>query len=397
MELLSEINDFLTEGMVDPREIVSKMGPDASDVHVKTAPTKAEKKAKRDKTQKRIALATNTIGVLAAPAAISAALRDPRLKSKTPIEDARKAKGVPLKIAEKIGLKRLANNRKVLTAGAIGAVGLQIGNATGDAISAKYFSDEERKRKKEIKKAVDTLSTARRSGLVSTEEAIDTVSKLWGKKQPTPEQLVRASTEIRAGKRMVLVGTGLASGIGGAVAVDRLNEKNVNYKNPNVPRKVSVESKSLRKGKADDLEWAGKVSKVDTDKRQVFGWCSLTKVNGEDVVDRQGDYIPLDEVEKSAYNYVIHSRKGGDMHKRDGEAPLHTSDLIESFVVTPEKLEALGLDSDAVPHGWWVGFKVNDDSQWEAVKKGERAHFSIHGKGRRREISKSSSKVVGRS
>lgn len=108
-------------------------------------------------------------------------------------------------------------------------------------------------------------------------------------------------------------------------------------------------------------------------------------MNGEEVVDRQGDYIPLTEVEKSAYNYVIHSRKGGDMHKRDGEVPLHTSDLIESFVVTPEKLEKLGLDENAIPHGWWVGFKVNDDQQWEDVKKGERAHFSIHGKGKRKE------------
>lgn len=134
-----------------------------------------------------------------------------------------------------------------------------------------------------------------------------------------------------------------------------------------------------------DTTWEGEISKVDEDKRQVFGWCSLTKVDGEDVVDRQGDYIPLTEVEKSAYNYVIHSRKGGDMHKRDGEVPLHTSDLIESFVVTPEKLEKLGLDENAIPHGWWVGFKVNDDKQWEDVKKGDRAHFSIHGKGKRKE------------
>lgn len=137
----------------------------------------------------------------------------------------------------------------------------------------------------------------------------------------------------------------------------------------------------------DDLEWQGEISKVDEDKRQVFGWCSLTQVNGEPIVDRQGDYIPLDEVEKSAYNYVISSRKGGDMHKRDGESPLHTSDMIESFVVTPEKLEKLGLDSNAVPHGWWVGFKINDEDQWQAVKKNERSYFSIHGKGRRTEKS----------
>lgn len=133
----------------------------------------------------------------------------------------------------------------------------------------------------------------------------------------------------------------------------------------------------------DDLMWEGEIKKFDNDKKQVFGWCSLTTVNGEPVVDRQGDYIPLEEVEKSAYDYVVSSRKGGDMHRRVGEEPLHTSDMIESFVVTPEKLEKMGLPEDAMPHGWWVGFKVNDDEQWENVKKNQRGFFSIHGKGRR--------------
>ena len=110
-------------------------------------------------------------------------------------------------------------------------------------------------------------------------------------------------------------------------------------------------------------------------------------LNGEAVIDRQGDYIPLDEIEKSAYTYVLNSRKGGDMHSRDGEQPLHTSDMIESFVITPEKLEKMGLDSNALPHGWWVGFKVNDDAQWERVKKSERTGFSIHGSGKRVEKS----------
>jgi len=133
----------------------------------------------------------------------------------------------------------------------------------------------------------------------------------------------------------------------------------------------------------DDLTWEGEIQKFDEDKHQVFGWCSLSKVNGEDVVDRQGDYIPLEEVEKSAYDYVVNSRKGGDMHRRIGEEPMHTSDMIESFVVTPEKLSKMGLPENALPHGWWTGFSINDEEQWASVKKNERGYFSIHGKGRR--------------
>ena len=133
----------------------------------------------------------------------------------------------------------------------------------------------------------------------------------------------------------------------------------------------------------NDLTWSGEIRKLDKDKRQVFGWCSLTEVDGEPIIDRQGDYIPLEEVEKSAYDYVMTSRKGGDMHRRVGEEPLHTSDMIESFVVTPEKLSKMGLEEDAMPHGWWVGYKIHDDNQWESVKKGDRNYFSIHGRGRR--------------
>ena len=136
-------------------------------------------------------------------------------------------------------------------------------------------------------------------------------------------------------------------------------------------------------GKSVDTTWSGEISKVDGDKRQVFGWCSLSEVDGEPVVDLQGDYVPIDAIESSAYKYVLTSRKGGDMHERDGEVPLHTSDLIESFVVTPDKLEKMGLPGDSLPLGWWVGFKVNDDKQWDMVKKNERTGFSIHGKGSR--------------
>jgi hypothetical protein len=88
---------------------------------------------------------------------------------------------------------------------------------------------------------------------------------------------------------------------------------------------------------------------------------------------------------------VLTSRKGGDMHRRVAKAddqPMHTSDLIESFVVTPEKLEKMGLAPSALPHGWWVGFKVNDDEQWRMVKSGERTAFSIHGTGTRTAVAK---------
>jgi hypothetical protein len=72
------------------------------------------------------------------------------------------------------------------------------------------------------------------------------------------------------------------------------------------------------------------------------------------------------------------------MHAREGDGPKHTADLIESVIFSPEKIEKMGLDPATFPKmGWWLGMKVNDEEQWELVKKGERTGFSIHGKGTR--------------
>lgn len=137
-----------------------------------------------------------------------------------------------------------------------------------------------------------------------------------------------------------------------------------------------------------DCEWQVPISKLDEDKRLVFGWASLSKVDGQPVTDRQGDYIPIEESEEAAYTYMLNSRKGGDMHRRVTKAdePYHAFTVVESMVFTPEKIEALGLEPDALPHGWWLGGKVHDDQQWQDVKEGKRTGFSVHGTGVRKEM-----------
>jgi hypothetical protein len=129
----------------------------------------------------------------------------------------------------------------------------------------------------------------------------------------------------------------------------------------------------------------GQISKLDDDKRQVFGWASVTDVDGKPVVDRQSDWLASDELERAVYKYVLGSRVGGTMHGRDvGKAgPKQTSQLIESLVITPEKLSKMGLPENALPTGWWAGFQVNDESTWQDVKKGRLKSFSIHGTGKR--------------
>ena len=66
------------------------------------------------------------------------------------------------------------------------------------------------------------------------------------------------------------------------------------------------------------------------------------------------------------------------MHIRRG-----VSKMVESVVFTEEKQRALGIPVGSMPTGWWIGFKVTDNSVWNQVKKGEYAGFSVHGSGRR--------------
>lgn len=133
------------------------------------------------------------------------------------------------------------------------------------------------------------------------------------------------------------------------------------------------------KVKKDDLTFAGAVTKIDSDKQLVFGWVTLSEVNGETVVDKQGDVISESAMEDMAHNYVLTCRTAGEMHEKVG-----VGKLVESIVFTKEKQKALGIDLGK--SGWWCGFQVTDKEVWKKVKDGTYSAFSIHGKGLREKI-----------
>lgn len=117
------------------------------------------------------------------------------------------------------------------------------------------------------------------------------------------------------------------------------------------------------------------VIKSDTDDHLVFGWANVAvRPDGTEVVDSHGDHFPTEDLEYAAYVYVLKFREADEMHTAEVKAR-----LVESFFVTPFKLERMGLPANSLPQGWWVGFYVEDDVLWEKVKKGEYRMFSIAG------------------
>jgi excisionase family DNA binding protein len=131
-----------------------------------------------------------------------------------------------------------------------------------------------------------------------------------------------------------------------------------------------------------------KFAKLDKAQQLVFGLASVSALaDGKPVEDSQGDQIEPAELEKAQYDYVLESRQGGTMHDEMG-----TATLVESFVITAEKLaaihKALGIEADLSKFkgaATWVGYKVHDAATWAQVESGELAAFSIGGEAVREE------------
>ena len=128
------------------------------------------------------------------------------------------------------------------------------------------------------------------------------------------------------------------------------------------------------------------VFKTDDDKRLVFGWASVSMtVDGEQLEDLQGDLIDPEDLEETAYEYVLKFRDTGEEHiptmRKKGK-------LVESCMLTEEKQRAMGIPPGTVPVGWWIGFKIHDDAAWARVKSGQYKSFSVEGRANRVPVEK---------
>lgn len=387
--------------VVDAQEVwdeVLKGSPDQADVHARTAGG--------GNLRRNVERASNAVGITAGSLGLAAAMKDPRLASGGKVARALYKTGQKMpSVADKIATSK----PRLAGALAAGAVGTQVANLGGDALIAGTLGQGQGKQKQNVGKSlvlVPTGEVTKAFGLPKLEKVVEGVRSGWKAMIPTrtpaatPHQATlpglepskvptAAGQKARAAGRDISTALGTKSGkvmagtLAGGAAVSgarsaRARSRGVDYA-PDGVYKAAVEEV--------DVEFGGTFSKFDDDKKQVFGWASVTKINGQPVVDRQGDYIDLGDLEDAAYAYVHKSRVGGDMHKRtqslQGDSAHKVSDMIESMVFTPDKIAKMGLPAD-FPQGWWVGYQVHDPETWDLVKKRGRTGFSIHGKGIRK-------------
>lgn len=110
-----------------------------------------------------------------------------------------------------------------------------------------------------------------------------------------------------------------------------------------------------------------------------YGFAYVSKKDGEVVVDHSGDSWSIDEVEKTAHEFITECRVGGSMHSE-----MNVARVVESVVFTKEKQEALGIDLGM--ECWFIGMEILDDEVLKQIETGELQMFSIGGMGTREEV-----------
>lgn len=141
----------------------------------------------------------------------------------------------------------------------------------------------------------------------------------------------------------------------------------------------------VRKSRGDYLfRTVHRIQKIAPERQNVFGWASVGYLpeNGkyQEYTDWQGDVLKsVEDIEDAAYDFTLHSRDQGTNHAGSGGK----GSLIESFVSTPEKWDAMGIPHGVLPVAWWTGFHISDRSTWQGVKSGVFKMFSVQGTGRR--------------
>ena len=366
-------------------DVFGKSNPDQSDLSTSSKP-------KRD-WAKQVSQASNVVGLTAGAAAIAPTFADERLKGGGPVARKLYSGSTRLTAASnktRVGRKyaKWAGKGRNPARLALGAAGLQVANVGGDLITSRVLGREQKPQKFTVTKGTDLVPYVHRNTNQNWEWAHPqspqsppvTPVTPKARKVRKPGAVARAVSNAATKRPTTTAITGLAGAayVGRKTAGGGGSAGYYDY--------AKSDATTVEKSDTTTVEWGGTFTKFDTDKRLAFGWASVTSVDGLPVVDRQNDYIHPNDLEESAYAYVLKSRKGGDMHRRSTEgedSPFHASDLIESFVLTPEKVEKMGFPKNTKT-GWWVGFKVSDNDAWKAIKTGKRTGFSIHGRGKRR-------------
>lgn len=120
---------------------------------------------------------------------------------------------------------------------------------------------------------------------------------------------------------------------------------------------------------------SAQVAKVDDELGLVFGFAIVSKINGEEYYDVQGDHIPEGAMLEAATDFMMNSRVAKDMHLEDGELP---GSIVFAFPLTEDISKALEIQTNKT--GLLIAMKPESSEILQKFKDGSYTGFSIGGK-----------------
>lgn len=121
---------------------------------------------------------------------------------------------------------------------------------------------------------------------------------------------------------------------------------------------------------AERFETICKVESLNKKLGLVFGWALVTKEDGADYYDTQGDHIPDETMLARSMDFMLAKRVAGEMHEVvDGE-------VVYAFPLTEEIAKAMGIVSKR--YGLMYGYKPSA-AVFAKFESGEYTGFSMGG------------------
>lgn len=139
---------------------------------------------------------------------------------------------------------------------------------------------------------------------------------------------------------------------------------------------VSTTGKKKRKGKLNHMAieplQSGAIIKIDETHGLVLGWAIVSKVDGEDYYDLQGDHIPEDAMFSASVDFMANSRVSKEMHQGYADGT-----VVFAFPMTAEVAKAFGLETKMT--GLMIAMRPSPDVLAK-FKDGTYTGFSIGGR-----------------
>lgn len=136
----------------------------------------------------------------------------------------------------------------------------------------------------------------------------------------------------------------------------------------------------------DRVEYEAEVLKVDDTLGLVLGWAIICNTGvsiskgeaGEPYFDKQEDHIPEYSMLDATTDFMLNSRKAGEMHWKDDEGEaIGKGTVVFAWPMTFEVAKAFGLETSQT--GLMIAIKPDSDEILEKFRNGEYKGFSIGG------------------